>query len=40
MAGPSRLGYTGHWRKDNSNPALTHFLKLLAERYPFPGSSA
>ena len=34
-AGPSRLGYTAHWRRDNSNPALVRFLRLLGERYPF-----
>ena len=40
LTGPSRLGYTGLWRSNNGNPALAHFLKLLAERYPFPGASA
>jgi hypothetical protein len=25
-----------HWRKDNDNPALANFLKLLSERYPLP----
>jgi hypothetical protein len=34
--GPWRLGYTAHWGKDNSNPALDVFLKLLRERYPAP----
>jgi len=35
-AGPSRVGYSAHWRKDNDNPALTNFLKLLGERYAPP----
>ncbi len=35
-AGPSRIGYSGHWREDNDNPALAGFLKLLGERYPLP----
>ena len=35
-AGPSRVGYTAHWREDNGNPALASFLKLLGERYPLP----
>lgn len=35
-AGVSRVGYTAHWREDNSNPALSSFLKLLGERYPLP----
>jgi len=35
-AGPSRVGFTAHWREDNSNPALSSFLKLLGERYPLP----
>ena len=25
-AGPSRIGYSGHWREDNDNPALASFL--------------
>jgi DNA-binding transcriptional LysR family regulator len=40
LTGPSRLGYTGLWRNDNGNPALARFLKLLAERYPFPDGNA
>lgn len=32
--GPSRIGYSAHWRADNDNPALSNFLKLLGERYP------
>jgi DNA-binding transcriptional LysR family regulator len=32
--GPSRVGFTAHWRKDNDNPALAGFLTLLGERYP------
>jgi DNA-binding transcriptional LysR family regulator len=35
-AGPSRIDYSAHWRKDNDNPALASFLKLLGERYPSP----
>jgi DNA-binding transcriptional LysR family regulator len=34
--GPSQVHYSAHWRKDNDNPALTTFLKLLSERYPLP----
>jgi DNA-binding transcriptional LysR family regulator len=34
--GPSRIGYSAHWREDNDNPALTSLLKLLGERYPCP----
>jgi DNA-binding transcriptional LysR family regulator len=33
-AGPSRIGYSAHWRADNDNPALASFLKLLGKRYP------
>lgn len=35
-AGPSRIGYSAHWRADNENPALANLLKLLRERYPSP----
>jgi DNA-binding transcriptional LysR family regulator len=35
-SGPSRLGYSAHWRSDNDNPALANFLKLLRERYSSP----
>jgi DNA-binding transcriptional LysR family regulator len=35
-AGPSRIDYSAHWRRDNDNPALASFLKLLGERYPLP----
>ena len=35
-AGPSRVGFSAHWRAGNNNPALVNFLKLLAERYPLP----
>lgn len=35
-AGPSRIGYSAHWREDNDNPALASFLRLLGERYPLP----
>jgi DNA-binding transcriptional LysR family regulator len=33
-SGPSRIGYSAHWRSDNDNPALASLLKLLGERYP------
>jgi DNA-binding transcriptional LysR family regulator len=36
--GPSRIGYSAHWRADNDNPALVSFLKLLGERYPSPSA--
>ena len=32
--GPSRMGYSVHWRAENDNPALAGFLTLLRERYP------
>jgi DNA-binding transcriptional LysR family regulator len=35
-SGPSRVGFSAHWRADNDNPALTTFLKLLGERYSLP----
>jgi DNA-binding transcriptional LysR family regulator len=34
--GPSRIGYSAHWRTDNDNPALASFLRILRERYPPP----
>ena len=34
--GPSQVHYSAHGRKDNDNPALANFLKLLSERYPLP----
>ena len=34
--GPSRVGYSAHWRADNDNPVLASFLKILGERYPSP----
>jgi DNA-binding transcriptional LysR family regulator len=34
--GPSRIGFSAHWREDSDNPALASFLKLLGERYPSP----
>ena len=37
--GPSRVGFSAHWRSDNDNPALANFLKLLGERYPTAGRS-
>jgi DNA-binding transcriptional LysR family regulator len=33
-SGPARLEYALYWREDNENPALTHFFKLIEERYP------
>jgi DNA-binding transcriptional LysR family regulator len=36
--GPSRIGYSAHWRSDNDNAALVSFLKLLRERYPVPSA--
>lgn len=32
--GPARLEYALYWRKDNDNPALQRFFKLIDERYP------
>ncbi|HWB50376.1 MAG TPA: LysR family transcriptional regulator [Stellaceae bacterium] len=32
--GAWRLGYSAHWARDNANPTLQAFLKLLHERYP------
>jgi DNA-binding transcriptional LysR family regulator len=32
--GGCRIGFAAHWSKDNDNPALTPFLRLLRERYP------
>jgi DNA-binding transcriptional LysR family regulator len=32
--GPSRISYAAYWQRNNDNPALAHFLKLLEERYP------
>ena len=32
--GPSRIGFMAQWDKDNNNPTLAPFLKLLRERYP------
>ena len=32
--GGCRIGYAARWSKDNDNPALTPFLRLLRERYP------
>lgn len=31
---PARLDFALYWRKDNENPALKKFFKLLQERYP------
>lgn len=38
--GPSRVGFSAHWRSDNDNPALANLLKLLGERYPLPADVA
>lgn len=35
-SGPSVLSFSAYWEKDNENPALETFLKLLSERYPSP----
>lgn len=35
-SGPSRVGFSAHWREENDNPVLASFLKLLGERYPSP----
>lgn len=35
-SGPSILSFSAYWEKDNENPALVTFLKLLSERYPSP----
>ncbi|MBZ9726325.1 LysR family transcriptional regulator [Mesorhizobium sp. CO1-1-11] len=32
--GSSRISYAAYWQRNNDNPALAHFLKLLEERYP------
>ncbi|OYX93781.1 MAG: LysR family transcriptional regulator, partial [Novosphingobium sp. 35-62-5] len=32
--GPARLEYALYWRRNNDNPALQHFFKLIEERYP------
>lgn len=32
--GPARLEYALYWRRDNDNPALKRFFKLIDERYP------
>ena len=32
--GGCRIGFAAHWSDDNTNPALTSFLKLLRELYP------
>lgn len=38
--GSSRISYTAYWQRDNDNPVLARFLKLLEERYPVPSSRA
>jgi len=35
-AGSTRIDYSAHWRRDNDNPALASFVKLLGERYSLP----
>ncbi|MDF0542745.1 LysR family transcriptional regulator [Sphingobium sp. H39-3-25] len=32
--GPTRLEYALYWRRNNENPALQRFFKLIDERYP------
>jgi DNA-binding transcriptional LysR family regulator len=32
--GAARLDFALYWRRDNENPALKKFLKMLHERYP------
>ena len=34
--GPSSIGYCAQWRRDNDNPTLVQFLKVLSERYASP----
>lgn len=34
--GPTRLGYSAHWKEQNDNPALALFVEFLRERYPLP----
>lgn len=36
--GPSRIGFSAHWRGDNEKLVLDSFLRLLTERYPSPAS--
>lgn len=31
--GPALIGYSGYWREDNTNPALTRFLAFVRNRY-------
>lgn len=33
--GQARLDIAAYWRKDNDNPALQRFFKLIDERYPY-----
>jgi DNA-binding transcriptional LysR family regulator len=35
-SGPTRISVSANWLKDNENPALMSFLRLLRERYPSP----
>jgi DNA-binding transcriptional LysR family regulator len=35
-SGPSRIGFSAHFREDNHNPALADLVKLLKDRYPSP----
>ena len=32
--GPVRLEFALYWRKDNENPALQRFFRMISERYP------
>lgn len=34
--GGCRIGFAAYWSKDNANPALASFVRLLRERYPAP----
>ncbi|WP_281927978.1 LysR family transcriptional regulator [Roseibium album] len=34
--GLSRISFSGYWKSDNPNPALTNFIALLKERHPSP----
>ena len=34
--GPVLIGYSGYWRRENSNPALKRFLAFVRGRYALP----
>ena len=38
--GPSRVGFSAHWRSDNDNPALANFLKLFGGALSAAGAIA